>query len=212
MPHLRENSPPCIRRRPIRRSNQKICSNEVSSGRQSNLTMGLRQYVREHKDELRLKIIGAIASALVLGTLAVGLQEVLKKWLWPPEQTAAQVKLISSSFATFQGQHSFDVIQLLGYDVFASDLITDIKIPIIFKRTTEITRYNVLYSVDIDGFDAKLVQKNHLVLNLRQPLNVSRRATVYVATRRSMDSRENVTLELPDIHLEGQENRGVFVY
>jgi len=150
---------------------------------------------------------------VVLGTVLAVVQDRLKDWAkgWLTD-TSAHITLSSSSFAAFPSQHSLEVMELVVYDISASDLVKGIKITAIFGRLTQIIRHHVLYSVDIEGFDALLPQPNQLVLSLKHEIDVKRKVTVYILTKRIAASREDVKLELPEIHVEGTDKNGKVVY
>jgi hypothetical protein len=138
-------------------------------------------------------------------------QEWLKK-LFISDGTGVELVLKERAVAVFPKGNSSELVQLLAYDVTATDLLRKIKVTAIFKEHMEVLNSNVIYSVDISGFDAKMPAKNQLVLSLNHHLDLTKRARLYVQTRRDISTKDQTTLELPDIHVEAEDKNGRAVY
>ena len=162
------------------------------------------------KDKLSI-ILGSVVSILLLGTIAVLSQEWIKRELWADE-TRAELQLVSSAVAAFPSTQSVEIVQILAYEVSASDFLTDIKIEAIFDKDTEISRHFVSYSVDIEGFKSILHSKNHLTVQLKHELNVTRKAIIYLLTRKFAKRVDRVRLSLPEIHVEGTDKNKKIVF
>jgi hypothetical protein len=117
-------------------------------GVMSSPSQGFVNYIKQHKYE----IYGYIIATVIVGTGLVLLQEQLKGWLFPEKEAALELKRVSSSVAGFPTQQSIEVIQLLVYEISASDLVEEIKVTANFKKDTSIIRQHVLYSIDVEGY------------------------------------------------------------
>jgi hypothetical protein len=172
---------------------------------------GFRKYLAEKKNEFIAGAIGFAITVVIIGTfLAIGQEWLKKKWF--SDEIALELKLINAATALFPDSNSFEIVQLLTYDLSASDLVKKIKVTAIFSQLTEVVRYNVVYSVDVSGFKPDLTQKNYLILILAHDLDITKKATIYILTKRKIPSRQDTKVELPNIHVEGEDKNGKTVY
>lgn len=94
--------------------------------------------------------------------------------------------LRESAIGVFPNGNSTELIQLLAYDLTTSDLIRKVKVTAIFKQHTDLINSNVVYSVDISGFTPQAHQKNYIVLTLNHDLDLTKRARIYLLTKRNI--------------------------
>jgi len=170
----------------------------------------LRTHLSRNSATYAATAIGVVLSVL-LGTIAVPGQEWFKRKFWNSE-TTVELRLISSSVAAFPSASSFEILQLLAYEISANDLVSNIKIESVFDKQTEIDKSYVIYSIDLFGYDANYPAPNHLIIRLSHDLNVSRRVTLYMLTKRLTDDVGPPELELPDIHVMGKDSERKTVY
>lgn len=175
-------------------------------------TMSFVTYLHDHRNEILAGVIAFFLATVLIGTVLTVGQEGLKRYFFP-DTTKAQVLPVGSALGVFQGAGpDLEITQILSYDISATDLVKGVKITAVFGKTTEVSKCYVQYSVDIQGFKIDHTDKNVVTVNLNQQLDVSRKATVYFLTRRMASGRENIRLDLPEIHVEGTDKNGKTVY
>jgi hypothetical protein len=171
---------------------------------------GFLPYLKQHRNQILLGVLGFVLGTVILGTVLALFQEGLKRFFFS-DDTTATIRQVQSSTAAFPSQ-SLEVYQILAYDIAASDLLRNIKVTVVFPKSTEIILYHAAYSVNVDGFDAKQPANYHLELTLRHYLDVKRRVRLYLLTRREVASLEFVKSESPEISLDGTDKKGNAVH
>lgn len=162
------------------------------------------------KDKKSFVAISILFTLLIIPILVSISTRVLSDILFKEE--LADIKIVDSSVAGFQGNHSVEVIQLLAYEMSASDLFKEIIVTALFEEGVEIVRSNVIYSVNLEGYTLTKERKHYINLKLQHPLNVTRKAIIYFQTKRQVRQRENIRLELPEIHIQGKDKNDKIFY
>lgn len=163
--------------------------------------------------QLLLSILGGLIAA---GLLAGGPFLVA---FWPfgdaNEVTRAEIRKTSSSSAIFPTEESFDVIRVHGYKatVSGSGLVRDVEIFAKFSAGAQILRFNVLYSINISGFETKFVDTSQIKFMLAHYLDAVRSVDIYLLTKNTVETREEANnLNPPKVTFEGrdQDDRPVY--
>lgn len=172
---------------------------------------GFRKYIRLKKNEIIIGAIGFVLGPVIIGTGLALAQDALEKVL-SQDQIPVAITLMGSAVAVFAEEDSRSTIQLLTYEVTATDLVQGVKVNAVFLEGTTITHAYVTYSVDLDGYELTLGRPNHAVISLAHPLDVSRTARIYMMTSRPVTQLGPPRPELPNIHVEGTDKSGDIVY
>lgn len=118
-------------------------------------------YLAQKRNEIILSAIGFILAGIIVATGLVIGQEYLKNLLFD-KTTTARIEKTNSSLAVFPSDKSYEVVELLEYEISLSDYAQEVTVIATFKQNTEIVRSNVLYSIDIEGFSEKAQQSPQL--------------------------------------------------
>jgi len=172
---------------------------------------GFIAYLKTKKYEISLAVVGFVLTTVILGSVLAVAQEWLKR-KYASAETTAHIRAGGSSIAAFPSPQSIDLLQLLAYEVSASDYVSDVHVTVTFPRETQVFRSNVVYSIDVDGFKQDRPQQNVAIISLSEPLDVTKSATIYLETHRVIHRREDLKAEVPDIHVDGKDKHGDKVY
>jgi hypothetical protein len=171
--------------------------------------MSFSAYLKQKKNEIILAIIGFVIATVLIGTVLVLLQEGLKQRLLG---TRIQIKSLTSASGVFPCGSTLCIRQISSYEVSATDLVRDLKVSATFPEQTTVVAANVIYTVALTGFSPSPLNTNTVELKLTHQLDAAKRAQVFVITERPFHSSDQLSAQLPDIHVEGKDKNGNIVY
>lgn len=181
------------------------------NNKKKNQRISLMTYIKKNKNVLIVSVVGFVLGGMIWGIVEGLIKDSLKE-RWANRNPGIDLKILNSSLGVFQDDGFEKVIQILSYEVSVLDFTTDIKITSTFNKSIQVTKCYITYSVDMRGFEATQLPSNHVELKLKHPLDISKKAYVYLWTEKKFISGDDEKVELPNIHIEGKAKNEKVIY